>query len=560
MAPQAPRDFLSAPIRCATLRYMNLSMRKALLRSAISLACLSMILPILAPCGRAEASSSPKTVPASYRMDKDREPMVLLDGFWRFHPGDDSHWADPGFDDSQWPLIRADKSWNEQGYPKLSGFAWYRARLLIPEGENDLSLSIPQVLTSDQVYADGKLIGGFGGMPPHPYPITQFLPLAVYRLPSAPVGHARSVVIAVRVWDWPAWESKLGAGITKGVRIGETPLVQNSIATSRNTLSLNQASNVFLAILEILAGLAALAFFALRLAETEYLWFSIVMLFAAGLYLGPTFYLRGHLDVRTWGLLLGVLQSGFGFAQLAFFLRLLKGRRSWLFWLAVASVSASLPVPIGASLRAMGWRYFPAFSLVQWNAIMVALGLPLTIWILSLLFRQAVKRRFDARLLLAPVLLQQLASLTDSLLWFGRFMLGWRPESYAWFRMLSNSPFPFSVPNVCDLLFLVGMLAIFVLRFTRTSRQEDAHQRELEAARTVQQVLIPEKIPDVPGFQIECVYLSSRTGRGRFLPGDDSRRGRNVGRDRGRKWQGYGRSHDREPAGGHGAHACSFSS
>jgi hypothetical protein len=91
-------------------------------------------------------------LPASaqvYDMEKVREPMILLDGLWRFHPGDDSHWADPAFDDSRWPLIRADKSWNEQGYPKLSGFAWYRAKLLIPEDQGNLSLTIPQVIVGD---------------------------------------------------------------------------------------------------------------------------------------------------------------------------------------------------------------------------------------------------------------------------------------------------------------------------------------------------------------------------------------------------------------------------
>lgn len=459
-------------------------------------------------------------LPASaqvYDMEKVREPMVLLDGLWRFHPGDDSHWADPAFDDSQWPLIRADKSWNEQGYAKLSGFAWYRAKLLIPEDQSNLSLTIPQVLTSYQIFADGSLIGGFGGMPPSPYPITQYAPLAAYRLPLPTQGHVRTLLIAIRVWNWSGWESLLGGGIYKGVRIGETPLVEESIAASRNAQSLNHASNVFLAILEILAGLAALAFFALHPTETEYLWFSIVMSFAAGLHLVPAFYLRGHLDVRTWDLFLGLLQSGLGFAQLAFFLRLLRGRRSWLFWLAIGSVSASLLVVIALQLIDMGFLFVPAISIIQWNAITVVLGIPLTVWILSLLFGQAVKGRFDARLLFAPVLLQQFASLTDSLLWFGRFMLGWRRESYARFYTLSNSPFPFSVANVCDLLFLVGMLAIFVLRFTRTSRREDAHQREIEAARIVQQVLIPAAIPEVPGFTIQSVYKPASQVGGDFF-------------------------------------------
>ena len=39
--------------------------------------------------------------PGVFDLDKDREPMVVLNGTWRFHPGDDAHWADPEFDDSQ---------------------------------------------------------------------------------------------------------------------------------------------------------------------------------------------------------------------------------------------------------------------------------------------------------------------------------------------------------------------------------------------------------------------------------------------------------------------------
>ena len=61
--------------------------------------------------------------PATFSLLTDREPVASLDGQWRFHPGDDLHWADPGFDDSAWPLLRSDQPWSTQGYNGLSGFA-----------------------------------------------------------------------------------------------------------------------------------------------------------------------------------------------------------------------------------------------------------------------------------------------------------------------------------------------------------------------------------------------------------------------------------------------------
>ena len=57
----------------------------------------------------------------SFDLDRDREPVISLDGMWRFHPGDSPKvpevqsngqaaklWAQPGFDATNWPLLRSD--------------------------------------------------------------------------------------------------------------------------------------------------------------------------------------------------------------------------------------------------------------------------------------------------------------------------------------------------------------------------------------------------------------------------------------------------------------------
>src|ERR1022692_3107372 len=57
---------------------------------------------------------------ATFDLQRDREPLVSLDGLWRFHPGDDPDgskgWARPDFDDSAWPQLRSDSPWSEHGY------------------------------------------------------------------------------------------------------------------------------------------------------------------------------------------------------------------------------------------------------------------------------------------------------------------------------------------------------------------------------------------------------------------------------------------------------------
>ena len=62
------------------------------------------------------AQSRPAGVFALDR-DRDREPVVVLDGTWRFQPGDDARWAERGFDDSHWPSSEGDRRVVEPGLP-----------------------------------------------------------------------------------------------------------------------------------------------------------------------------------------------------------------------------------------------------------------------------------------------------------------------------------------------------------------------------------------------------------------------------------------------------------
>jgi len=83
-----------------------------------------------------------------FDLDRDRQPITSLDGMWRFQPGDDPRWADPAFDDSQWPLLRYDRDWAQQGYKGLTGVAWYRFEVEVPTGNQPLSLYIPPLRSS----------------------------------------------------------------------------------------------------------------------------------------------------------------------------------------------------------------------------------------------------------------------------------------------------------------------------------------------------------------------------------------------------------------------------
>lgn len=91
------------------------------------------------------------------------ERLQLVDG-WRYHPGDDPEWADPGFDDSAWPvtssLLRVGDDPPPGGWP---GIGWFRRRLQLADGMPPTALAIRmQQLGASEIYLDGHLVNSVG--------------------------------------------------------------------------------------------------------------------------------------------------------------------------------------------------------------------------------------------------------------------------------------------------------------------------------------------------------------------------------------------------------------
>ena len=131
---------------------------------------------------------------SSFPLHFDPLACVLL-----FHPGDDPDgklgWAKPDFDDSSWPLLRSNTGWGEQGYKGYSGFAWYRFKVLLPDEHRRWAISLPRLLTSYQIFADNRLIGQFGGMPPHAQYVVGFD--QIFALPADLPSPGHAVTFAI---------------------------------------------------------------------------------------------------------------------------------------------------------------------------------------------------------------------------------------------------------------------------------------------------------------------------------------------------------------------------
>ena len=486
---------------------MNLSMRA---KWSIPAAALPSALGLALMCSgvgaSAEAAPPLKPAPAVFDLDQGRELCVPIDGLWHFRAGDDvdgaKKWASPSFDDSNWPVIRADRSWNDQGFKGLSGSAWYRAKLRIPSDTGPLALMVPAIWGSYQIYGDGVLLATQGGLPPHPYPVT--VALRVVPLPSVNPG-SRTLQLAIRVWSWPHNAKYRHGGIYRdngtGILVGDPQVIARRAAAYKDSVDWQDSADVFLSLLEFFAAVASILLFLFAGRDLEYLWFAL-FLFAdlAGRQLES--YRHFH-AMRI--LLRELLNDGFfnlrRLMQVLFVNQLLAGKRDRLFWAAIGAVIGISVVTCLGNLPAGS----PLISVAMWILLEQALDLVVCFWFFNILIRRAIRGDTDARLLLAPVLLWQLLRTVDGIFEIA-YRFGWIRSLPGWISFSFPWPFPVGLYDVVDLLFLGAMLAILLHRFTRTRRLEDVHKREREAARTVQQVLIVEKMPVTPGFFIDFVY------------------------------------------------------
>ncbi len=91
---------------------------------------------------------------------------VDLPGRWRFMAGDDPRYSKPGYDDGLWKTIRVGDYWENQGYERYDGIAWYRVTTKVPSSLHTIAsigeallICLGKIDDYDSVYFNGTNIG-----------------------------------------------------------------------------------------------------------------------------------------------------------------------------------------------------------------------------------------------------------------------------------------------------------------------------------------------------------------------------------------------------------------
>jgi hypothetical protein len=136
----------------------------------------------------------------------------------------------------------------------------------------------------------------------------------------------------------------------------------------------------------------------------------------------------------------------------------------------------------------------------------------------GLLFQTSKESKVEMRVFALPVAVYFL-NLTAVYTVFALLALGvsWVGHYAQAFIGFTDWPFPLGTYQTTGIAVQLALFTILLFRFVRTRSDEERYKTELEAARTVQQVLVPDEIPTIPGFALASVYKPAGQVGGDFF-------------------------------------------
>jgi hypothetical protein len=427
---------------------------------------------------------------------------VPIDAKWRFHTGDNPQWAASDFDDSQWPLIETGKTWTDQGYPDLSGYAWYRIRLKPPSNSAPLAIALGEFYTSAEVYVDGKLAGTIGHMRPEPRWDFQ-AGTSVVPLPAVSAG---SIEIAVRFWEKPTIAHYRPGGFLEHPRIGPLSVLAQADFASRARFFAGHLPDLAVEGLAAFLGLFSLGLFALRRRATEYAWCGLWLLSYAGSRSGDVIpvLLAAPVSVAQ-EITNSVLFVSMLISCLMFVWRFLGARADML--LRTGIVLALLLLPEHSLM------FTARMTVTVGHIIYFVLVAGITVILFLRLIRSSAAGNYEARLLLVPFLLMMSAEDANQVGWV---LFTFRVLNFPRLVLSHAGPFTIYWNNLFDLLAMMALGLALVIRFTRSAERDERLSAELDAARRVQAQLVPLSLPAVINLRFDAAYLPAAEVGGDF--------------------------------------------
>jgi phosphoserine phosphatase RsbU/P len=470
---------------------------------------------------------------------------LLLNSSWRVGISSDPAAASPGFDDSTWAIRDAKPVINDvsdEDTPGSAGaaqsptapsrrppqspsgprrYVWFRLHIKLAPGHGPISLLIEVPVSqnssfgltsaglSPDVFANGVQIipdGPHGNAPQHFQTISRLYDLKV------PASET-SLVLVVRTLDITfGYGSYTSFFAVRSFHLGNPADLQREFDLWSNRGLFERLPRLVYSFLLVVLGIFLFALYYAQKGHTEYLWLALHELVQAPIGFVELAGSSARLDTLWYaGIVLElVLAAAYLFFQFLIAFLALK-RRWYINWLRY---TAPVLACVGPLLLLVGHHGAVDVLLVIVFLFSILWILGWLAFIFLTLGAAALKRNFEAGLLLIPLVLSVIG-LCEPV--FTTMMTEDTGTTYSSPLTILAGPIPIHFASIADFTGILVIVLIIFVRFLRIHRDQERVTNELNAARSVQELLISQEKLATPGFEVDSVYSPANEVGGDFF-------------------------------------------
>ena len=450
--------------------------------------------------------------------------------------------ASPGFDDSSWAVRDAtesiddvkdmpDSGKNADEAPQKQGqhdFVWFRLHVKLAPNHGPLALliEVPVKLSTSigsgdsssdaDVFANGHEIIPDG---PHPTTPERYQPISRVYLLNVPSDET-NLTLAIRTLHIPTgWKAYTHFFANRTLVLGSPESVGRSRELWRNRSVFEWIPRLVNSVLLVVQAFFLFLLFFTQRGHREYLWLALFCLAQAPICFidlaGNFAYIESFRYAALFMQLIAI-SSYLYFEFLVAFLSLNKiWAGKWKRWIIyLMRFTAPIMIGVGPTLLLVGhsWWAYVLLAVVYTGTVIWFIA-----WLLfcfTVLITATLRRNFEAGLLLIPLILSFVGLLEPM---FTSGMMSAEGHPYKSPLTIYAGPVPIHFASIADFVGLIAITLIIFVRFLRIHRDQERASSELAAARSVQELMIPQEQVKTPGFDVESVYTPAAEVGGDFF-------------------------------------------
>jgi hypothetical protein len=473
---------------------------------------------------------------------------VLLDKDWRVGISSDPAASTVDFNDSQWAVrgaqafmqevpqedrppagpnggIHAEANRPDADAPgphhRRQRYAWFRLHIKLAQNHGPVALLIEMPVTQStplgvaatgpgaEVFANGKKIPPEGphGSDPQGYQVISRL----YDLNIDP--SVTSLTLAVRVIYIPFGHGSYTTFFAgRQLMLGDHDDLHRELTLWQHHTLFERLPPIVYSIVLIIMVLFLFALYFSQRGHIEYLWLALHELAQAPIGFIELAGSSARLDYLWYAALMSqlVLLSAYLFFE--FLVAFLDLPRRW--YIRLLRRTSPVLAGVAPALLLIGHVHLIGLAVACFALATVIWLAGWSLFVFLTLFRAALRRNFEAGLLLIPLVLS-LVGMLEPLVTAS--MNEWTGHAYHSPLTIQAGPIPIHFASIADFTGILVILLIIFFRFLRIQRTEERATSELAAARSVQDLLIPVEKPPTPGFEVDSIYNPANEVGGDFF-------------------------------------------